>query len=47
MYEFLTIVFNGALGGLTFGMWHAFISNKMIEENNKKIESLNKKRLNK
>jgi hypothetical protein len=45
MGEWFTTVLNGALGGLTFGLWHAYISNRMIEENNNIIDALYRKRL--
>ena len=30
----LLTMFNGALGGMTFGIYHQFTTNKIIEKNN-------------
>jgi hypothetical protein len=35
----LMTIFNGALGALTFGIYHHIISMRQIEEHNKKIMS--------
>ena len=32
----------GALGGLTFGMYHQYTTNKMMEMNNEQMKSQNK-----
>jgi hypothetical protein len=38
-------IIDGALGGLTFGIWHAVISQRMINEHNAKMEALSKQYL--
>lgn len=35
--DILKTIFQGALGALTFGIYHHIISMRQIEENNKKI----------
>ena len=30
----ITTIFDGALGGTTFGIYHQYITNKIIENNN-------------
>jgi hypothetical protein len=34
----LDILFKGAIGSLTFGVYHMYITTKMINENNRKIQ---------
>ena len=34
----LDILFKGAIGSLTFGVYHMYITTKMINENNKYIQ---------
>ena len=36
--EIFKIIWQGALGGLTFGVYHQYTTNKMIELNNEKVE---------
>jgi hypothetical protein len=33
-------ILNGCLGGLSFGIYHAYITKKMIEEHNLKFEKI-------
>ena len=35
--DILITIFQGVLGGLTFGIYHHIVSMKQIETNNKKI----------
>ena len=32
------VLLNGAIGSLTFGVYHMYITTKMINENNRKIQ---------
>ena len=32
------IIFKGAIGSLTFGVYHMYITTKMINENNRKLQ---------
>lgn len=41
--DILKTIFQGALGALTFGIYHHIISMRQIEENNKKIMDRMKK----
>ena len=36
--EIFKIIWQGALGGLTFGVYHQYTTNKIIELNNEKVE---------
>ena len=36
--EIFKIIWQGALGGLTFGVYHQYTTNKIMELNNEKIE---------
>ena len=36
--EIFKIIWQGALGGLTFGAYHQYTTNKIMELNNEKIE---------
>ena len=36
--ETFKIIWQGALGGLTFGAYHQYTTNKMMELNNEKVE---------
>jgi hypothetical protein len=36
--EIFKIIWQGALGGLTFGAYHQYTTNKMMELNNEKVE---------
>ena len=36
--EIFKIIWQGALGGLTFGVYHQYTTNKMMELNNEKVE---------
>ena len=40
--EIFKIIWQGALGGLTFGAYHQYTTNKMMELNNEKIEMQHK-----
>ena len=37
MNKNLSLCLNGMIGGLTFGMWHYYITLHQIEEHNKKM----------
>lgn len=41
MGVFKTLVW-GALGGVTFGMSHAYVTDQMIKENNKRVSDRQK-----
>jgi hypothetical protein len=45
--KLLTTLAQGALGGLTFGIYHAYVSHKMIAENNAKVKRQWEGKLNK
>jgi hypothetical protein len=36
--KFVRTLAQGALGGITFGIYHAYVSHKMMEENNAKLQ---------
>ena len=40
--EIFKIIWQGALGGLTFGVYHQYTTNKMMELNNEKVEMQHK-----
>ena len=43
MMNILRTIFDGMLGGLTFGIYHHVVSMRQIENNNKKIiDEMNK-----
>lgn len=44
MMNILRTIFDGMLGGLTFGIYHHIVSMRQIENNNKKIMDIIKKK---
>jgi hypothetical protein len=45
--KFWTTLLEGAIDGLTFGIYHAYVSQRMIEEHNAKLKRAMEDKLNK